>query len=267
MVALVVAVKASQRHGRPVQVPKPQECSGLAHSSPAVITDGNWQPWGASASLAAPASTLTCQVMGSRGKCRESSEWHLQWDQAGPPPGATPACAEMQTAEPAAARRKWEQLGWWLITFIHLHHLQSPCVISSSTAGLPRGASFVWTGAVMCQTAGEAPLCQAGVVVHFLGWEHSPSPHPAWGGGVSRCPLVGCFLAPWGITDGGLSDTWLRAVHQMLWKGWEEGKLLPNCRERVEEALWCVCEGQSLSSSVSPARQQPRLDCFLTPSS
>ena len=58
----------------------------------------------------------------------------------------------------------------------------------------------------MCQTAGEAQLCQAGVVVHFLGWEHSLSPHPAWGGGVSRCPLVGCFLAPWGITDGGERD-------------------------------------------------------------
>ena len=64
---------------------------------------------------------------------------------------------------------------------------------------------------------------------------------------------------------GGLSDTQLRALHRVLWKGWEEGKLLPNCREWVEEALWCVCEGQSLSSSVSPARQQPRLLTAFSP--
>ena len=44
--ALVVAVKLSQRHGRPVQVPKPQESSGLAPGSPGVVTDGNCQPWG-----------------------------------------------------------------------------------------------------------------------------------------------------------------------------------------------------------------------------
>ena len=45
----------------------------------------------------------------------------------------------------------------------------------------------------MCQIAGEALFRQAGMVVHFLGWEHRLSPHPAWEGGCEQVTTGGMF--------------------------------------------------------------------------
>lgn len=44
-----------------------------------------------------------------RRECRESTEWHLLWDEASLTPGAVPASVEMQTVQPVAATLRLKQ--------------------------------------------------------------------------------------------------------------------------------------------------------------
>lgn len=134
-----------------------------------------------------------------------------------------------------------------LLEFINLHHLQGPFAIFWNTAGFPRGTLFVRTQGSHLLDSWRGPVSTRQVQwwiprsgctdFSTLAWgRHEQVPAGDCAAGRSVFDVLwhwGNITWEWGylwILQPGLPSIWLRALQQVLWKGWESDKLLPECR-------------------------------------
>lgn len=244
------------------------------------ITGSNQQPWGDSCQPGGKQTSkctgfsVTCQATGSREDCGKSTEWHLLWDEAGPPPGAGPPSVEIQTVEPTAAapRRKQGDDGS-SNSFIATTFRDSLSFAAAQRAS-PEVHCLWEQGALMRQTAGEAQPPPDRWSDLFRGEVHRLSPHPTWGRheqvpGAAHAAGRYASDVPWHCGESHGDET--TCSQASMASGW--GPCLTSCGRAGNQTHCCASAGRghrrlcdssvkdkkvSYLLSVFPAVRQPR---------